>query len=126
MVLLRGRLDAIDPVTGETAVLHGDAPASEGVGTGPDGGLWTVYTGPLPGTFPPPQGRVYRMNLATGEVTRVGGTGVYQGLAIAPPEGGVCLASGGALAIPTLSPLALLALAAALAVAAFVVIRRVG
>jgi hypothetical protein len=123
LLLLRAGLFAIDPVTGERTELFAASPPAEGVDVGPDGGLWTVYTGPLPGTFPPPHGRVYRMDLATGEIVQVGGTGVFHGLAISPPVAGACIA-GTPLAVPTLSPLALVVLAISLVVAARWVRRR--
>lgn len=124
LVMLRDELEAIDPLTGETFVLHGDAPPAQDADVGPDGGLWSLITGPI-GTPVPGQGptRVYRMDLASGAIVQVGTTAL-EGLAITAPTGGACPAFG-ATAIPTLSPWALILLLGSLALAAVVVIRRV-
>lgn len=122
LLALRGRLEWLDPVTGETAVLHPQVPeSSDGVDVGPDGGLWAASTGPIP-TMPPPFGRLRRMDLVSGETSFVGGLDII-GLAIAPPTGGACPAFG-ATAIPMLSPWALILLLGLLALAAVVLLRR--
>jgi hypothetical protein len=113
-------LQAIDPSSGQTSLLFPDVLLIDDMDVGPDGGLWGFYTVPLSGIFH----GLSRMDLATGEIT---GHGVLVGLgggglAIAPPAGGPC--DRGPLAIPALSPLALVALAVSLAVAALWIVRR--
>lgn len=116
-----GGLEAIDPKSGATVSLFPDAPVViHGMDVGPDGALWTLELVPVGGvpTF------LHRMDLATGEITDPGGVFGIVGLAIAPP-GGACGGAGPA-PIPTLSPLALVALAGLLAAVGMLVARRSG
>lgn len=115
-------LTAIDPLNGRTSILFALSPRpSQGIGVGPDGGLWSVWTIGITGS----PSLFTRMDLLTGEITEPGGGfGLFLGLAVAPPPAADCVVGGAPLAIPTLSPLALAALAATLAVAALWIARR--
>lgn len=102
---------AIDPRSGRTSLLFPTAWTVDDMDVGPDGGLWFLDTLPISisGIFQ----SVHRLDLTTGELAFFGTLLTADGLAIAPPTGGPCLGAG-PVAIPTLSPLALLALAGAL------------
>lgn len=114
-------LAAVDPLTGGTTVLFPEAPPASGMDRGPDGAIWAVDAGEI--VFGEPT--VFRrLDLATGEITTSGEVSPsIGGLAIAPPTGGQCLGNV-PLSIPTLSPLALVALAVSIAGAALWIARR--
>ncbi len=113
-------LVAIDPVSGETSVLFPGAPHPADMDVGPDGALWIFSLLPIEGFFAM---QLRRLDLTTGEVTFVGQRPDIVGLAIPAQTGGFCGGSA-PLSIPTLSPLALVALAVTLAVAALWIARR--
>lgn len=114
-----GGTHAIDPATGEAWALYPDGPLTlNGLDVGPDGGLWALHVIPVAGGL----SLVSRLDLVTGEVTDHGHSFGITGLAFGPP-GGSC-GGAGPVAIPTLSPLSLLALAGALGAVGLRLARR--
>jgi hypothetical protein len=113
-------LEVIDPIEGEAFVLFPSAPtgAIRDIDVGPDGALWTLEPIPVGGS----PTVVSRVDLATGDITSPGHGLALSGVAFDPPAG-VC-GEAGPLAVPTLSPLAMVVLAVSLAVAARWVRRR--
>jgi hypothetical protein len=112
-------LVAVEPLSGESSVLFPLAPHPADMDVGPDGALWIFSELPFDGFAM----QDFRLDLTTGEVTLVGQRNHIAGLAIPAQTGGFCGGSA-PLSIPTLSPLALAALAITLAVAALWVVRR--
>ncbi len=115
-------IHAIDPLSGGASLLLPTAWPVDDMGVDPDGGLWILYALPISGIFD----IVVRVDLATGEIIHAGDLLAASGLAVAPPPTGGPCAAGAPLTIPTLSPLALLALAVSLAGAAVWIVRRRG
>ena len=112
-------LVAVEPLSGESSVLFPLAPHPADMDVGPDGALWIFSLLPFDGFAM----QDFRLDLTTGDLTLVGHRNHIAGLAIPAQTGGFCGGSA-PLSIPTLSPLALAALAATLAAAALWVVRR--